>query len=198
MLSLAVMACIGVSMSPSAQGQDYHERWDRGRLSRFAFALGYDRGYTDATQNSYRTYRDVQRYREGTEGWEDPMGTRTIFRDSFRRGFAQGFMDGRYGRPRRLSQSDADRIRAELRAGGRNPYDRDSMARIADQNGFRDGLRLGRIDAHRGRRTDYESMSSFRTGMSGFRSQFGDRELYRQAYRDGFRRGYEEGFSGRG
>jgi hypothetical protein len=88
-------------------------------MMRYAFALGYTRGYDDAQQGSYRSYRDVQRWREGTEGWEDPMGTRTTFRDNFRRGFQQGFMDGRRHRNRRYTQSDVDRIRADFREGRR-------------------------------------------------------------------------------
>jgi len=189
---------MAVVLSPTAQAQYDRGQWDRGRLARFAFALGYDRGYSDAAERSYRSYRDIQRYREGTEGYENPMGTRAIFQSNFRRGFAQGFMDGRANRARRFSQSDADRIRAELseRRGGDQGRD---FVHIADQNGYRDGLRFGHMDSHRGsRRGDFDSISTFRSGMTGYRSQFGDRGAYRQAYREGFRRGYEEGFNGRG
>ena len=91
-------------------------------MIRFAFALGYNRGYDDAAQGSYRSYRELQRWREGTEGWEDPMGTRAVSRDSFRRGFARGFMDARSNRTRRFTQADVDRIRAEFREG--RPYRR--------------------------------------------------------------------------
>jgi hypothetical protein len=199
-LSLSIMFGLGIALGPTAQGQYNRGQWDRGRLARFAFALGYDLGYKDAAQGSYRSYRDMQRYRDANEGWEDPMGTRTVFRDNFRRGFGQGFMDARASRAPRFSQADADRVRAELSEarGGGGQHDRDYTNRMADQNGYRDGLRLGRIDSHRGRRTDVEAISSFRSGMSGYRSQYGDREAYRQAYREAFRRGYEEGFNGRG
>ncbi|HKA18982.1 MAG TPA: hypothetical protein VKN18_11895 [Blastocatellia bacterium] len=92
-------------------------------MSRFAFALGYSRGYDDAAQGNYRSYRELQRWREGTEGWEDPMRPRASFRDIFRRGFAQGFMDARRGRNRRFTQSDIDRIRNEFREHDtRRPY----------------------------------------------------------------------------
>src|SRR5262249_8373230 len=156
---LSLILGMGVALSSTARAQYDRGQWDRGRLARFAFALGYDRGFSDAAQGSYRSYRDIQRYREGTEGWENPMGTRTVFRDNFRRGLAQGFMDARANRARRFSQADADRIRAELSEsrGGRGGYDRDSGLRTADQNGYRDGLRFGRMDAHRGgRRADFD------------------------------------------
>ena len=113
-LSLALVA------SAATPGQyDRSNRWNRAHLTRFAFALGYNRGYEDAAQGSYHSYREIQRWREGTEGWEDPMGTRTVFRDNFRRGFARGFMDARSHRSRRYTQSDVDRIRGEFNQGRR-------------------------------------------------------------------------------
>src|SRR5262245_11841022 len=197
-LMLAITAGVGMAAPGSmARAQDYSGRWDRTRVIRFAFALGYNRGYEDAAQNSYRTYRDVQRWREGYEGWQDPMGNRTIFRDSFRRGFVQGFMDERRGRARRYNQGDADRIMSSFERGGPGGrYDRE-FNRIADENGYRDGQRRGSFDAHRGHRIDLDSISQFRIGLNGYRTQYGDREKYRLAYRDGFRRGYEDAFQGR-
>ena len=124
-VSLAVLATVCATItSASAQGQyDSQNRWTRSHMSRFAFALGYSRGYDDAAQGNYRSYRELQRWREGTEGWEDPMGPRASFRDIFRRGFAQGFMDARRGRNRRFTQSDIDRIRNEFREHNtRRPY----------------------------------------------------------------------------
>jgi hypothetical protein len=205
-LILGMMLGIG-SAAPisNARAQD-HDRWDRTRVSRYAFALGYNRGYEDAAEHSYRSYRDVQRWKEGSEGWQDPMGNRTIFRDNFRRGFSQGFMDARSGRNRRYGQSDLDRMTSGFSGGVAGPqppqrgggqYDRDSTTRVADQNGYRDGSRRGSYDANRGRRVDPDTISQFRTAMNGYRSQYGDRDSYRQAYRDGFRRGYEEAFHGR-
>jgi hypothetical protein len=126
------------------------------------------------------------------------MGNRTIFRDNFRRGFAQGFMDARRNHARRYSQGDIDRI-SSFNGGGPGVsgiHDRDAN-RMADQAGYRDGQRRGLFDArHRGR-VDLDTISQFRTGLNGYRTQYGDRESYRQAYRDGFRRGYEEALGGR-
>ena len=118
MLTLVITLSMATVTSAATQGQgDRSNRWNRGHLSRFAFALGYTRGYQDAGDRSRRSYREIQRWREGTEGWEDPMGTRTTFRDNFRRGFARGFMDARSSRSRRFTQSDVDRIRAESHEG---------------------------------------------------------------------------------
>jgi hypothetical protein len=117
-LALLIALSLASVASATARGQyDRNNRWSRAHLTRFAFALGYTRGYDDAAQGSYRSYREIQRWREGTEGWEDPMGTRTVFRDNFRRGFARGFMDARSHRTRRYTQSDVDKIRDEFREG---------------------------------------------------------------------------------
>jgi len=114
-VALALLGTLALASVASASTQyDRNNRWNRGHLTRFAYALGYTRGYDDAAQGNYRSYRQLQRWREGSEGWEEPMGTRTIFRDNFRRGFARGFMDARAGRTRRFTQSDVDRIREEF------------------------------------------------------------------------------------
>jgi hypothetical protein len=121
---LALLVTLGfasvASATTRAQGDRTHDRgqgdqgrWNRMRMTRYAFALGYNRGYDDASQGNYRSYREIQRYREGTEGFEDPMGTRNSFRDNFKRGFARGFMDARSHRNRRYTQSDVDRIRQD-------------------------------------------------------------------------------------
>src|SRR5689334_12431525 len=76
-LMLAMMLGVGLaapSSTAAAQERDSSMRWDRARVIRFAFTLGYNRGYEDAAQGSYRTYRDAQRWREGVEGWQEPMG----------------------------------------------------------------------------------------------------------------------------
>jgi hypothetical protein len=118
-IALALMSLLSLAAvaGPSTAAQDQHGRWSRTHMSRFAYALGYTHGYDDASQGSYHSYREIQRWREGTEGWEDPMGTRNSFRDNFRRGFSRGFMDARSHRTRRYTQSDVDRIRAEANEG---------------------------------------------------------------------------------
>ena len=121
--AFALLITLGLAslVSASAQGQyDRNNRWNRGHLTRYAYALGYSRGYDDAADRSHRNYRQLQRWQEGSEGWEDPMGARNVFRDNFRRGFGRGFMDARSGRGRRFSQSDIDRMREEFHEGRPN------------------------------------------------------------------------------
>lgn len=121
-VALALLIALGMAsvVSAATGGQyDRNNRWNRARMSRYAYTLGYNRGFEDASQGSYRTYRQLQRWREGTEGFEDPMGTRTVFRDNFRRGFARGFMDARSNRTRHYNQSDADKMREGYRGPNR-------------------------------------------------------------------------------
>jgi hypothetical protein len=121
-LALIITFSLALAAGATTRGQyDRNNRWTRAHMMRFAFALGYTRGYDDASQRSYHSYRELPRWREGTEGWEDTMGTRATFRDNFRRGFARGFMDARVNRPRRYTQSDVDRIREEFRESRRKP-----------------------------------------------------------------------------
>lgn len=75
---------------------------------------------------------------------------------------------------------------------GRN--DRNQSYRIAQENGYRDGVRHGQDDRNRNRRFDYQNSSDFRDASRGYRSEYGNRDAYRNAYREGFRRGYEEAY----
>lgn len=119
---LVIFSCMSIASATTPGQGERNNRWNRSHMTRYAYALGYTRGYDDANDRSTRTYRDVQRWKEGSEGWEDPMGTRNSFRDNFRRGFQQGFTDGRRHRSRRYAQSDVDKIREDSRDnGGRRP-----------------------------------------------------------------------------
>src|SRR5262249_8945380 len=73
-------------------------------------------------------------------------------------------------------------------------YDRDDVARIAHDKGYRDGQRMGDRDRDIGRRFDTGHNYMFRRADSGYRFWFGSRDVYRSNYRDGFVQGYQDGF----
>jgi hypothetical protein len=79
----------------------------------------------------------------------------------------------------------------------RDRFDREDVMRIARENGYRDGLRMGEEDREIGRRFDADNNIMFRRADSGYRWEYGFRDLYRRMYRDAFIRGYEDGFHGR-
>jgi hypothetical protein len=74
-------------------------------------------------------------------------------------------------------------------------FDRDDVARIAHDNGYRDGQRMGERDREFGRRFDPDNNWMFRRADTGYRFWFGNRDFYRANYRDGFTQGYQDGFS---
>ena len=82
----------------------------------------------------------------------------------------------------------------QYRYQDRYGYDRDDIARVAHDNGYRDGLRMGERDRDFGRRFDPDNNWMFRRADSGFRFYFGSRDFYRANYRDGFVQGYQDGF----
>ena len=66
--------------------------------------------------------------------------------------------------------------------------------RIAQDQGYRDGLDHGAEHAREGKRYDPESTRHYKDATSGYRSEYGNKDAYKQAYREGFRQGYDEGY----
>ncbi|MEN3332877.1 MAG: hypothetical protein V7641_2242 [Blastocatellia bacterium] len=171
------------------------------------------------------SFRNMPGYRNDANGYLVAMGNRDDYRNSYRRGYEQGFNDAINGRTRRYGKRaveealggrlkdvyNDDRYDQDDWYNGRNDRDwnrdrnpgrdgrndRNDLYRIAQQNGYREGLRQGRDDASRRRNSNYENDRLFRDALSGYRSEFGNREDYRRAYREGFRQGYEEGYRNR-
>lgn len=149
---------------------------------RSAYRRGYELAYDDFTHNRERRYNrsDVERALGGN--------------------LKQVYNDDRYDRddwyPGRRDDRDRDQGRDWNRdRDGRN--DRNEVYRVAQQNGYREGLRQGQDDASRRRSFNYENDSRYRDASSGYRSEYGNREDYRRAFREGFRQGYEEGYRNR-
>jgi hypothetical protein len=221
-LTLVMMLGIAIASGTSAQAQNrdygrdsYGQRgvWTKERTRDYAYKLGYHNAYTEA-RREYNSgvrpnYRDMEGYRNDGNGYLDYMRYRDDYRSSYRRGYEAGFNDSMNNRARRYDRADVERVlgrdlertyegndrddrRGDWR-GGRNDG-RNDVYRIAQENGYRDGVRQGQDDANRRRRYDYNDDSRYRDASSGYRSEYGNRDAYRQAYREGFARGYEDGF----
>src|SRR5688572_9206135 len=65
---------------------------------------------------------------------------------------------------------------------------------IGYDNGYEEGLRHGRADAHRGRSFGFTHDSRYRRGDAGYRSRYGSRHVYADGYRSGYREGYRDGY----
>src|ERR1700730_11985456 len=71
---------------------------------------------------------------------------------------------------------------------GQRRYGAD-VFQIAQDQGYRDGVEHGGDHARKNRRYDPEGTSHYKSATSGYRSEYGNKDTYKQAYRDGFRRG---------
>ena len=72
---------------------------------------------------------------------------------------------------------------------------RNTVARIAFENGYRDGLREGEKDDRRDDRFEYRDEGRYREGDVGYRREYGPRQAYVSAYRRGFVDGYRRGYA---
>jgi hypothetical protein len=208
-------------------GYDGRAQWSNERMRDYAFKLAYHNAYTDAERDydgrSRFGFRDMPGYRTDGNGYLAWMGSRDDYRAAYRRGYEAGFIDSLESRPRRYDRADVERVlggdlegvydndggyrddgynsddRGWDRGGwnNRGRDNRNEILRIAQQNGYRDGLRVGQEDRNR-RGSNFDRSDRFRDALAGYRSEYGNRDFYRQAYRDGFRKGYEEGFRSRG
>jgi len=57
--------------------------------------------------------------------------------------------------------------------------------------GYNEGIKEGRKDRERSRRTDYRNLSTYQQATRDYSSRLGDRELYRRYFREAFEYGYK-------
>jgi Ni/Co efflux regulator RcnB len=103
---------------------------------------------------------------------------------------------------RRQRNRDRDRNRRDDRYGRNGGYGNGgygnggygNIIRLAQNQGYQDGLYTGQNDANRGQSYNPQRSHFYRNGNSGNNSYYGNNGQYIQAYRQGFLRGYNEGF----
>ncbi len=214
---------------------NHQNGWTRERTRTFAEMFGYRLAFNefqDAMNNGYspREFRNQSSYRNDTTGWFNWMGFREDYRNSFRKGYENGFRDvtnyrrARYTRPEiervlgarmkdiypREKYSDDDYYNDSYNNGSYNGgynggygngggysgsrYSREEIIRVASQNAQQDGFRHGQEDARRNRQYNFQDSDGFQRATNGYRSEFGNLQVYQQAYREGYRRAYEEGY----
>ncbi len=149
------------------------------------YRKGYEEGFRDAQNLRPRRFDrdDIERVLGGNlkEVYE---GGREYDNDR----------DDRRGRDYDYDRDDR-RGRDSDRYDNRNGrYNRQEIYRIAQQNGYQDGLRRGQETRRSNRRSEYDRTDEYRNASRGYRSEYGDRNAFQQGYREGFRRGYEEGY----
>ena len=92
------------------------------------------------------------------------------------------------------AQSDdwLDASRASYSADERKGYN--DSRRLAYDNGFREGVKLGERDGRRGSVYSYRDDRAYQRADKGYHRSFGDADRYRQSFRTGFVAGYSEAY----
>ena len=178
----------------------------------------------EARNRGFRgSFRDLPGYRNDGNGYLSYMNYIEDYRAAYRRGFESGVRDAFAGRERRFGRNEVEAVlgrslkdaypddgdyrdpdygRGDWRNRDNTEWRNDrgdnwrNIETIAHRNGFEDGRRQGEQDRFRRVRFDYQRSSEYRNALNGYRSEFGNRDRYRESYRDAFKRGYIEGFQG--
>jgi hypothetical protein len=146
-----------------------------------AAAYGQGRGRGRGNKDKCDKFVNCHDARDGRVDGRGPRSDR-VYDDQY---------DYDYGRGQRgRNRRDDD----DYRNGG---YNRNDIERQALDIGYREGYRAGRDDRNDGRRYSYDDHDTYRDATAGYRSSYGDRELYRRYFQEGYRRGYDEGYRNR-
>jgi len=182
-----------------------------------AYQAGYDRGYSfgyghGQYDRDHRSGYDFQcrEYRKADYGYHRSFGDLDRYREGFRAAFLLGYQDGFYGRPLRSGfvgtigyRGGGSGIRGEFGFGYSSSgggYYRDSGDRyeyafeMGRQNGLEKGLEKGRKDFEKRRNFDLNRHDAYRDADDGYRSEYGNKAVYRDGFRRGFEEGYREGY----
>jgi hypothetical protein len=188
-----------------SESRDLRERGYRGSFkdvpgyrndtNGFLTWMGYRDDYRDRYRRGYEDgFKDAQNLRERRYDRDDVervLGAR--LKDVY--GNGNDYDDDRWGRGRNdRNGRDRDDRYGRDRDDRNGRYNRQEIIRIAQQNGYQDGLRRGQEDRRYNRGNSSDRANEYRDGLKGYRSEYGDRNAYQQGYRDGFRRGYDEGY----
>lgn len=148
--------------------QDYHAWQYQGHDDR-DYRAGYDQGRADA-MSGRRPH---------------PSSDRREFRDGYDAGYNSVRNGGREGYPRDGGYGP----------GGGAPGLYGNSSRVAEQNGYRDGVNDGQKDRSTGHSFRPTQDNNYKNAP-GYTSSMGDHQEYKNVYRQGYERGYQEGYNG--
>lgn len=72
---------------------------------------------------------------------------------------------------------------------------RGNLSRIAQSQGYNDGLREGDKDMRARKRSNPYSKGRYKKATNGYSSRMGSKEAYKRIYRQAFVRGYNDAYS---
>ena len=197
------------------QSWDNYPNWGGSRdLRQTALNAGYNEGLKDGTSargNSRSSdFRNQSSYRKATADYSSRLGDRSLYQRYFREAYETGFNDGYYPQNVTTPAND-DRDWNRNRNGNRNRdgnrrgrnWDRyesyggsDTLRQTALNAGYNEGIKEGRNDRNRNRRSDYRNNSAYQKATTDYSSKLGDRSLYQRYYRAGYENGYFDGLNG--
>jgi hypothetical protein len=188
-------------------------------LRQTALNAGYNEGMKDGTaardKNRSSDFRNQNSYRKATADYSSRLGDRYLYQRYFREAYETGFNDGYY--PQNVNYNnnnnnnnnngnwdrnrDGNRDRDYNRRGRSwDRYDNyggsDSLRQTALNAGYNEGIKEGRNDRNRNRRSDYRNNSAYQKATTDYSSKLGDRSLYQRYYRAGYENGYYDGLNG--
>lgn len=169
----------------ASSGRFSDQRNDYRGFERRAYDAGHRDGLAHGEDDArHRRDRRIDRdgdYRSADDGYRREYGDRENYRRAFRQAYETGYTEG---------------FNRVARSEGFGAHE--GRSRPAVQNGYRDGLEVGRGDARDGQRLDPRRAKWYRNGDRDYDRRYGSRDDYKRDYRAGFRQGYEEGFRSRG
>lgn len=201
---------VGLAMSTTANAQYDRYGYDIYRIARDqGYRDGIDHGAEHAREGHRYDPQGTSHYKDATSGYHSSYGNKDVYKQAYREAFRQGYDEGfrrdsgAYGRSRR--SNDPYYRNDDPYYGNDNPYYRNSrnrdyggyrndVYRIAQDQGYRDGVDHGAEHAREGKRYNPESARHYKDANNGYRSEYGNKDAYKQAYREGFRQGYDEGY----
>jgi hypothetical protein len=198
----ALLMVAGLSMAaPACAAQSYRYQGPRGGYDRDIERRAYDIGYRDGVRAGERDGRSGRQFsfnrhdewRDGDDGYRRDYGSRDFYRRSFRTGFESGYAEA-YNRNSRYPRTGYPPA-VSYPGPGVVVVPRATYSPAA-QNGYRDGVEVGRNDARDRNRFDPARSRRYRDGDHDYDRRFGSRDAYRQEYRTAFQRGYEDGYRG--
>jgi hypothetical protein len=196
-LVVSAPACASSSYGYQRDGYRDGER----RAYQNGFEDGARHGERDARDRRSFSYERDSDYRDADRDFHRGDGDREYYRRSFRQGYQAGYTEGfnrvaraygsaypapaPYGYPPPAPYGYPNRYPSAGRPGFNSP---------AGQNGFRDGLEVGRDDARDRDPFDPIRSKRYRSGDHDYNDRYGPREEYKREYRAAFQRGYEQGY----
>jgi hypothetical protein len=180
-LAGVLAASVWIAAPACASGGHYNnQRNDYRDFERRAYDVGHRDGLSHGKDDArHRRELRIDRdgdYRSADDGYRREYGDRENYRRAFRQGYATGYTEGF----NRIAPSGYFGVRKGLSGP-------------AAQNGYRDGLEVGRRDAREGQRLDPGRAKWYRNGDRDYDRRYGSRDDYKRDYRVAFQQGYEEG-----